>query len=854
MQNEAMDYLLDLYTNPDKYIEQLGAEGYKAALDEAFIAAEAEYEAMEPILLQYGDTAEEGMVVLCSLAAEFPQYFGDTLESCDVNVVAGQITLPSWYELPDEWDTESLYEAMSLSAYMDYAESWENGPLPEDGPLATGHQIYLEQNPDYIEAREAVVESAEGIPIAYASPEERKLRGQLRRQGESWEDLPLEQRAYYAQLKIKNYQSVMAERYAEYDRLYSLDIAEAESQKEALEAQYQDAKDQTANAYLRMAETDTSTAEWGAANAEYERCLEEESRLETEIATLESDIYNAQRIQEGEEWRGRTKNIDFPEFSAKGAAVQNPSAIDAALGSEVQNPVMFAKYICSEEAMEELDGPAMTENGYSYSTMFPLIDGLREIYRGYTYMTDEEVGVYNYLLAKEGKESAGQYLAFLEETLNYRQGNADAETMAGQPVAQVLYGIPAGLEQWGSGIRQLFSSDRLPTSSVQFTSNAIYEDLADDGFKMPDWLGGKSLGQMAYNTSKRVGYTAPSLLLTAVTAGAGGPIAAVGEAAGALAMGASIKGNAYNWALGHGYDKAEAEAYSILIGAGTVALQYGLKWLGSYAGKQMQPAINKAVTDINGSLPEQTGGIVPQAFGTQPGQLALPGNVPAANNMAGLLSAGTALQIAKPGSDVDKYIARGMDEPDAATAAALELYNNSLALSDENPPLEPPNSTMQLPPAAAAAKAPPQVVKAIGDTAQELQDLSDQTGLDLYDKPVNDAYLQFGQNPTNGNAMAVYDASLQSLGDAVAQQQAGTLALTQPQMDAINAQANAVQARANELAVQVSGTQAGTLAQQTLAQAEQLVTALQALPPGIKTKIGYDGVFNAFLSAMMNGG
>ena len=42
--------------------------------------------------------------------------------------------------------------------------------------------------------------------------------------------------------------------------------------------------------------------------------------------------------------------------------------------------------------------------------------------------------------------------------------------------------------------------------------------------------------------------------------------------------------------------------------------------------------------------------------------------------------------------------------------------------------------------------------------------------------------------------------------------------------------------------------------QQVMAQTEKLVTMLQDLPPNIKDSIGYDGVFNAFLSATMNGG
>ena len=57
----------------------------------------------------------------------------------------------------------------------------------------------------------------------------------------------------------------------------------------------------------------------------------------------------------------------------------------------------------------------------------------------------------------------------------------------------------------------------------------------------------------------------------------------------------------------------------------------------------------------------------------------------------------------------------------------------------------------------------------------------------------------------------------------------------------------------NALVTQESA-QTGVTAQQTITQAETLVSALQALPPSVKAKIGYEGVFNALLSAQMNGG
>jgi len=101
----------------------------------------------------------------------------------------------------------------------------------------------------------------------------------------------------------------------------------------------------------------------------------------------------------------------------------------------------------------------------------------------------------------------------------------------------------------------------------------------------------------------------------------------------------------------------------------------------------------------------------------------------------------------------------------------------------------------------------------------------------------------------------MYDASLQSLESGVTQ------SAPQPAAELMQ-QADAVENRLGEV-YEAAGVSKPTLPddthttnqpQQVMAQTEKLVTMLQELPPSVKDSIGYDGVFNAFLSATMNGG
>ena len=174
----------------------------------------------------------------------------------------------------------------------------------------------------------------------------------------------------------------------------------------------------------------------------------------------------------------------------------------------------------------------------------------------YSNMTEDEVKTYNYLYETDEKK-AKEYLAFIREDLNARQGEKEGKLIRENPdaygrvVGTIAYGAGAGLDQFGSGVAQFLSPERRPTSATQFGSAYIREDLKDSGPQLPDWLGGASVGQAAYDAVTTTANMAPSILLSALTAGAGAPAAAA-QAAGTAALGVGAAGNAYGQALAEG--------------------------------------------------------------------------------------------------------------------------------------------------------------------------------------------------------------------------------------------------------------------------------------------------------------
>lgn len=192
--------------------------------------------------------------------------------------------------------------------------------------------------------------------------------------------------------------------------------------------------------------------------------------------------------------------------------------------------------------------------------------------RRYQYLTEDERQIYNYLYATQGKEAADRFLDDLSDTLSERQGAAQYEDMG--TLGKALYWIPAGLEQFGSGIKQLFQREAVPVSPTLITSQLIQQEAQE---KSP------VLGSL-YTLGVTLSNMAPSILTSALggwALGAAGLPASAAGLAGSASLGASAGGNAYTQKLNEGYSHEAAQNYATLVGASEGALQYLLGGIGA---------------------------------------------------------------------------------------------------------------------------------------------------------------------------------------------------------------------------------------------------------------------------------
>lgn len=192
--------------------------------------------------------------------------------------------------------------------------------------------------------------------------------------------------------------------------------------------------------------------------------------------------------------------------------------------------------------------------------------------RRYQYLTDDERKIYNYLYASQGKVAADRFLEDIGTALTERKGAARYEDLGA--LGKALYWIPAGLDQFGSGIRQLFQIEAVPVSSTQITSQLIQQEAQE---KSPVLGTLYTLGVMLSNM-------APSILTSTLggwALGAAGLPASAAGLAGSAALGASAGGNAYTQKLNEGYSREAAQNYATLVGASEGALQYLLGGIGA---------------------------------------------------------------------------------------------------------------------------------------------------------------------------------------------------------------------------------------------------------------------------------
>ena len=339
-----------------------------------------------------------------------------------------------------------------------------------------------------------------------------------------------------------------------------------------------------------------------------------EDELKALISQKEQYLNQAKHIQEGITLSGVAGSGDFRQYSGYQSTMkENPSWWETGVGDtqyewinnqngfrdewERSNASLNRKATAANPEM----GTGSVESAYTQ--------------KGYDRLTEDEIAIYNYYYAKDGKEKAQEYLDSLQETLNYRKATEIFSDLENNTALELLFGVEAGLDQFKSGLSSLLNTedDYIAQSAFQIASGMVREDLADVGPKIL----GNSLGQVGYDAITTSANMAPSILtsvaLNFVAPGAGSWV-------GTAMMGASAAGNAYQEALNEGFDKDQARGYSLLVGGSEMVLEKVLGGISALGGNALGKFFTKNVSNADTALKmiaKRLGGSMLSDFGDE---------------------------------------------------------------------------------------------------------------------------------------------------------------------------------------------------------------------------------------------
>ena len=306
----------------------------------------------------------------------------------------------------------------------------------------------------------------------------------------------------------------------------------------------------------------------------------------------------AGRAQKGAELSSVVGNEDFDANSGYVSTKLNPKTfLDKLKGSEYGMGYgdLTYEYINGDASLRDQINQAYYESAAKAGGNFAFGTDTPFTKRSLDEMNEDEIKVYNYYYNTEGKEKAEEFLDSIVESLNYRRKQSIFESVEGKTGLEMVFGIVAGLDQYAGGVEALLSNkDYIPTSAWQYASGMVREDLADNGAKLPDWLGGSSLGQVAYDAITTTSNMLPSIVLSFV------PV--VGQAVGTVSLGASAAGHAKAEMLNLGYSKGQANLYGAMVGASEAGLQYLLGGITRLGGKLPQGLTELAVSKVDNAI------------------------------------------------------------------------------------------------------------------------------------------------------------------------------------------------------------------------------------------------------------
>lgn len=336
-------------------------------------------------------------------------------------------------------------------------------------------------------------------------------------------------------------------------------------------------------------------SEWQARNALVQQIQDVDTQIEAQRHTIETytergkvaqDVANAgEKYDEYRIGSMVQEALNAPDFAEK----SKPQ--DGVYSYTVDDNVNVRLALSDDYDLSDATHIQNPEYGWINGTdddraiigqQYAVHNGELDSFSSYSYLTNEEKGVFNYLWATKGKETAMEYLAALKPTLDYRNGTAMAQNSPGSLWGNVLSPMVRGFQGAMRNTEALLQGGQeLPISPGEYETAIRRENAGEWGRHVID--ASTSFGQMlpAMTISLATGNPTAGAAVTFVTSGAG----------------------AYQEGLRSGMTEGQALGYGALVGGAEGFLQ-------TIAGGI--PGLKGVLPDVVG---EQIAGKITNAFG-----------------------------------------------------------------------------------------------------------------------------------------------------------------------------------------------------------------------------------------------
>ena len=228
------------------------------------------------------------------------------------------------------------------------------------------------------------------------------------------------------------------EKQNDYDQKSKLDLSAAEQEIKDLKAKRYE--------YANNHQFDLNDLDQ---REEYDKAIAE---MGDKIAQKEQYLNQARHIQESAKLSSVTGNSDFKNGSGYVSTYDDSawSRLISTYGMGYQD--LTYEYINNQNGIRD-------EIKQKHSVYDKNDDESSYEANGYDYLTENEVAIYNYYYAKEGKAKAEEYLDSIQEALNMRKATSMYEDMEGKTALELAFGFEAGLDQFRSGMVNAFNTE-----------------------------------------------------------------------------------------------------------------------------------------------------------------------------------------------------------------------------------------------------------------------------------------------------------------------------------------------------------------------------------------------------------